>query len=366
MSSEILILQTAFLGDLFLSIPLLKRIRKNFPSSNLTLVCRAGCGSVFRELKLADTVLEVNKSQCEDYKDKIGSLKKQSFDIIFSPHYSFRSGFIVQLLKAKQKVGFREWWNFWIFNHSVKRNLLLPDALRQLQLLAFQDTEVNEMLKEYLSKRRQLKKINLDKLPEAGDPRLPVPELASMSVKQQVLNHADFKKTLEKFKVPQGSIFLAPGSVWGTKRWTPEGYREVAQHYARLQKSVYFIGSPQEHELCEEISKGISGAINLAGKTSLFELLILMTQASLLICNDSGSMHMGSAAELPTVSVFSPTVLEIGYQPWQNQAVVVENKELDCRPCGKHGPQVCPLGHHLCMKSISSTEVLKAAKKLHP
>jgi heptosyltransferase-2 len=89
-----------------------------------------------------------------------------------------------------------------------------------------------------------------------------------------------------------------------------------------------------------------------------------MTKAEALICNDSGLMHLASVAGLPTVAVFGPTTIALGYRPWQNQARVVE-RELFCRPCGKHGHVRCPLNTHECMKSISESQVLKEFRKVY-
>lgn len=359
MKPQILIFQTAFLGDLLLSIPLIKRIRKKFPDHSITLICRSGCGDIFRELSLVDQVREVNKSRKFEYRYLIQELKKQSFDYIFSPHYSFRTNWIVMGLKANFKVGFENFWNKFFLTHKIKRNLKLPDALRQLQLMAPFDEEVSQGLDGYLDKRMQIQTLDLSQLNPSQN-RVPVPSFADMCLKSELRKHPKYEDILKDYQNTQHAVFLAPGSVWNTKKWTEEGYRKVAQSYS----NIVLIGSPQERELCERIGAGLKHVQNIAGHPSLFELFIILSKARLVICNDSGSMHMASVAGVPTVAIFGPTVLEIGYQPWQDRALVVENKNLDCRPCGKHGPQKCPLGHHNCMKSITADQVVSAADKL--
>jgi heptosyltransferase II len=66
---------------------------------------------------------------------------------------------------------------------------------------------------------------------------------------------------------------------------------------------------------------------------------------------------------IPTVAVFGPTTLDLGYRPWQNRALVVQ-KDLECRPCGKHGAAKCPLGTHACMKTVRPPDVLTAIDRL--
>jgi heptosyltransferase-2 len=117
-----------------------------------------------------------------------------------------------------------------------------------------------------------------------------------------------------------------------------------------------------EYELCEVIANQLNRKINLAGKCTLWESLLVLSAAKLVVCNDSGSMHMGAFADVPTVAIFGPTVLTQGFRPWQNHATVVENNKINCRPCGKHGHKTCPLKHHDCMKTISSDLVFSACR----
>ena len=93
------------------------------------------------------------------------------------------------------------------------------------------------------------------------------------------------------------------------------------------------------------------------------QLVDMFTQGTALVCNDSGAMHAAAAAGLPTVAVFGPTVLAQGFRPWQNQAMVVQRR-LECRPCGKHGSDKCPIGTHACMEGIEAGEVLEALESL--
>jgi heptosyltransferase-2 len=312
-----------------------------YPNSELTLLCRKGVGEIFRELNISD-VVELDKKNQTEFSKTILTLKKNSYDLLICPHESYRSAFISLKVKAKIKIGFKKWWNFFVFNKSVLRNMKLPEALRQLSLLQW-DREAQSAISDYLKNNK-------------------IPVVAHMGLKEKILKHQRYSEILKKFNLSEQPIFLSPGSVWNTKRWTMEGFEKVAE---KLSPSpIVFIGSSDEKKLCFEISSHVKGSLNLAGETSLFELLCLLTKGRVLVSNDSGAMHMASVAELPTVAVFGPTVLELGYQPWQNRAVVVENKELKCRPCGKHGHQKCPIGTHECMKSISSEKVLENINKL--
>lgn len=158
-------------------------------------------------------------------------------------------------------------------------------------------------------------------------------------------------------------VFLAPGSVWATKRWTVDGYATLARALLADGYQVELVGSGGERELCDGIAAQVPDLKNHAGKTSLSELVALFRTGAVLVCNDSGAMHAAAVAGLPTVAIFGPTVLAQGFRPWQNRALVVQ-RELGCRPCGKHGAKQCPIGTHECMKAITADDVRRAFDRL--
>lgn len=352
---NILVNQTAFLGDLLLSIPLLKRLKVVFPNSRVSLIARKQAAEFVKELSLVDQIFEIGAKKSKSYNQIYKEIKDIEFDYIFSPHASFRSGYFVCKLKSKNKIGFKSFFNKFFFNQLVERDMFLPDALRQLKLLEKFDSELASTIANYRRQKEQSSKIDLSDFVN----RQKVPAIAKMGQKKRIEAHSRYREILEKFSLKNNLIFIAPGSVWNTKRWTLDGYKNVTKELVK-NNTVVLLGSPSEKNLCDEIEENIPTVKNLCGQTSLFEMSVLLTKGKFLICNDSGPMHVGSVAEIPTVSIFGPTVLEIGYQPWQDLAIVVENKNLKCRPCGLHGHNKCPIGTHECMTSIQPKRVLDA------
>jgi heptosyltransferase II len=338
-----LLIQTAYLGDLLLAIPLIKGI-KRLSKEPLELVARRGFADIFKDSELVDVIYEVDKKDWGTLDTITRRLKTREFNWIVSPHQSLRSANLVRQLRGKKKIGFKTWWNFPAFDSRVERPMHLPDALRQLALLTAVDPDLSKQLEKL-----QIAVHNRSPLFTRAD--LPeIPDWASMSISKFSKPQAQREKT----------VFLAPGSQWATKRWTPDGFASVGKAYRERGYDVVLVGSAPEKEICNEIESKIPDSKNLCGTTSLTELAELFSRGQLLIVNDSGLMHLGAVAEIPTVAVFGPTTLELGYRPWQPHALVVES-DLACRPCGKHGHQKCPIGTHACMKSISHTEVLSAA-----
>lgn len=353
-----LIIQTAFLGDLTLALPLVRQTLALFPEDDLIVVCRKGLGAILQSTGLKIEIFEVDKKDLEAWNKRSLELKQKIFRHIICPHESPRSAFLVKGLQVTgEKVGFSNWWNKFIFSKRVQKPEYLPDSLRQLSLLTALSGEFSEEFSQ-LSMREDLfnsreKELTVDfraaSIPDWG-------RLDNISVLPSLVD-----KSAQLAK--QKSIMLAPGSVWNTKRWTQSGFVYVAQYFTLRGYQIELIGSEGERELCAAIQSEVPSAINRAGEWKIDQTVEAMRTRQMLIANDSGAIHLAAVAGLPTVSIFGPTVLELGYRPWQQKAMVVQ-KNLDCRPCGKHGHQVCPIKTHDCMKLIEPEQVIEAATRL--
>jgi len=367
---EHLIIQTAFLGDLLLGIPLFKELRRLRPDDRLTLLCRQGLGDLILRLGLVDEVMEVDKSSSASWREAARRLRAREFEWLICPHESPRSLLLVARLRAKRKIGYRNGVLGWVFNARLERPMPFPEPVRQLALLSGLPSEDaaawRVRLREYGSLQSQ-----------AGGQRAdgglaPVPEWASMTVDRLARlrdNKNDLSVKAREIHASLGvgsgqrAVFLAPGSVWKTKMWAFDGYLGAARALLKAGHKVVITGAPDEKPLVDAIAARAPGAASIAGRASLFESAELLATADLLICNDSGAMHLAAISGVPTVAVFGPTVLDFGYRPWQDSARVVQvpRSELKCRPCGKHGAAACPIGTHECMTRVSVESVLRSA-----
>jgi heptosyltransferase-2 len=323
---NILVFQTAFLGDAFLCIPLMKALRHLYPQAKVTLLCRQGVGDFFVKTKIVHACIEVNKGRNMSLHRAYLKTKRLKPDLVISPHRSFRTAQWVWRLGAPMSIGFLDIWSFFAFKKHVKRPDEKHDVLRQLSLL------------KGLGARP-------DKLP---------PHVMSLSV--DVPDNPKFSRFKE-------FVALSPGSQWETKRWTKEGFIEVARQMINLGHKVVLVGAPNEKPLCAEIAKQLPDCVDLCGQTTVYELAQLLKAVNLLVCNDSGAMHVATAVGTPVVGVFGPTVPSQGYSPWSKQAKVVEAK-IGCRPCGAHGHNQCPIGTHDCMKKVRAERVMMVAQEL--
>jgi heptosyltransferase II len=333
---RILVFQTAYLGDAVLSVPLLRSLKSKFPGAQIAFVCRKGVGALFTSSGVADVVIEVDKSDKSSLKNAFSETKNFKADLIISAHRSFRTALWVWRLRAPVRLGFRDSWSFFAYTKRVKRPDRTHDVLRQLSLL------------------------------EALGEKIPAPE--NLIDWMRLSEESEFSLKIQfppnsKFEGDQGAVVIAPGSQWNTKRWTLSGYSELARRFLAENRRVVLAGTADEKALCDEIVRAAPGAMNMAGQTSILELAQLLQRASLLVCNDSGTMHVAVAAGTPVLSIFGATVPSQGYSPWSARSRIVD-VELSCRPCGAHGHRECPLGTHDCMKKVTSEVVARSAKEL--
>lgn len=372
---QILIVQTAFLGDLLLTIPLIKNLRRIQPEAEIHFICRKGLGEILKDLKLLDYVYEIDKKNPKEFKTIKQDLKNINWDWIICPHESFRSKLIVWPLKSKIKTSYKNFLSSFFFNDIVERPLHYPEVLRSLSLILKYDDSLKQKFMDFEKEHDRIYSENFQ-ITESQKEQLKLQftkqkfstykfrkfsEDMSLDcfTKNKSLNFSFLKKTESKIK--KDLVLLAPGSVWATKQWNKESFQSLIQ---KLKKDfdIGLIGSADEFDLCEEIRESNSNIQNWAGKLSLWESAQLISLAKFVVTNDSGAMHLASLSSTSCISIFGPTVLNQGYRPWNPNAISVD-VELECRPCGKHGSKKCPIETHACMKLVQSELVMKQIER---
>jgi len=159
-------------------------------------------------------------------------------------------------------------------------------------------------------------------------------------------------------------IGLCPGAKHFTKRWPKEYFIDLGKMLETSGYKVALFGSTDESETIKEIESQLGNALNLCSES------ILLTAANMKMCkaiytNDSGTMHLSCAVDVPVIAFFGSTVKEFGFYPYKNQNVVLEIENLPCRPCTHIGRDSCPLKHFRCMKEIKPELAFSSLKRLH-
>lgn len=329
---KILLVQNSFLGDTILSTPVIEALSKRYGGSEIWMMTTPLSGFLVKHDPLLSGVITFDKRGkhrgLSGLKVMAGQLKTHAFDKVYSLHRSWRTSLLLWMSGIPSRVGFKNSSLSWLYTDLVQRSIGGHEVERNLSLLASSTV----------------------KSVEGGELRLFIPNSLSIS------------KEVSSFLSGGGEfVLLFPGSVWETKRWHEEGYRALAQKIAQLGIRVLILGAPAETTICRRVSEGID-VIDLSGKVSLEETMLLVKNAKGVVCNDSMPLHMASTFKVPTVTIFCATSPEFGFGPWRNKAIVVEHQGLSCKPCRRHGSNECPVGTFRCGKDVPVEEVFEALR----
>ncbi len=172
----------------------------------------------------------------------------------------------------------------------------------------------------------------------------------------------DQQKTLVELRLerPARIVAFCPGAEFGpAKRWPAAHFAALAGRLAELGCAIWLFGSPKDHAVAEEISRLAPGLCrNLCGATSLAQAVDLLAMAELVVCNDSGLMHVAAALDRPIVALYGSS--SPGFTPPLSDRADILSLKLDCSPCFKRD---CPLGHTDCLNQLRPEQVFAACQK---
>jgi len=153
---------------------------------------------------------------------------------------------------------------------------------------------------------------------------------------------------------------LAPGAAHATKRWPIAHWQALAERLRRAGYGLVAVGGPEDRDLARQLGPAVASA---AGELTLQETGACLARAAVLVSGDTGVMHMVTGVGTPVVALFGPTVAASGFVPYTKRAVVLE-RDLACRPCSAMGTERCPLGHHRCLEEVLPDQVAAAVVRL--
>ncbi|WP_324676111.1 glycosyltransferase family 9 protein [Hymenobacter sp. GOD-10R] len=325
----ILLIQTAFIGDVILATALLERLHQEHPGTPVDFLVRKGNEGLVKDHPHVRQVLIWDKK-----KDKylgLGRLLRQiratGYDQVITLQRFASTGFLTAFSGARERVGFDKNPLSFAFTRTVPH--LLGEGLHEVQ--------------------RNLMLLGVDKAAPPIRPRL-YPTALDESAAAQVAQQANGGPY----------ICIAPTSVWFTKQFPQEQWVKLLQALP-AQYTVFLIGGPPDVAACEELRLASSrpNVLNVAGKLSLVASAALMRGSVLNYVNDSAPMHLCSAVDAPTCAIYCSTVPAFGFGPLSSRSWIVEREEkLACKPCGLHGYRQCPLGHFRCARDIKTTQLL--------
>jgi heptosyltransferase-2 len=320
-----LVIQTSYLGDVILTTPLIAELAQRGPVD--VLVTPVGAEALANNPDIR-TVIRYDKRNT--YGSALGTWQtikelrtRRPYDAAYLAQGSFRSGLLAMMTGAKQRIGFAS---------STGR--------------ALYTTQV-----PYRPERHHAERLWSLSMSDCAEPA------TRDQIRPRLYPSDEERHRIDVLLRQNGSasdpfVALAPGSAWGTKRWPY--YVELAKRLAGDYR-IAIIGSKADSAIAAQITEALppETVINAVGTLPLLASAELIGRAQAIVTNDSAPQHLASAMGTPTLTIFGPTVPEFGFGPLAERNAVAGHDGLTCRPCDRHGPQRCPLGHWRCMRELT-------------
>lgn len=324
---KILIIHTAFIGDVILSTPLIKKIKAKYADSEITYMTTPAGKAVLENNPLINEFIVYDKKK----KNKgvkamfkiLSKLRKNRYDLAVLPHRYLRTNILAYFAGIKERIGYKSSEASFLLSKKVFYKKGEHEVERLLNLIEYENFQDKEI------------------------------DLYPKEKEEKTVDGIWKEYGLEDKK----NIVIAPGSRWKTKMWPIEYYNDLIEKLLKNEKNrIIVVGGKEEKDLS---IKSVEGLVDLRGKTSLLDLAEIIKRSDILVSNDSSPLHIASAFDTFVIAIFGATVKELGFTPWTKNSIVVENAGLYCRPCGLHGGNSCPEKHFKCMLEIKADKIYK-------
>lgn len=315
---KILIIRLSSLGDILLTTPFIRSIKNQFPEIKIDFILRKEYSDALKlnpYLNKVFTYSRIEKDNLQTFEE----IKKSGYDLVIDLQNNLRSKKIISLIKS-QSVSFSK------------------NGLHKFLLVNF---KINKLKDAPQIPIRYAKTILNFKLDEKG---------IDLIIDRKSADISSDKNNL---------IGFCPGARHFTKRWPKEYFIELGKLFSKKGYQVVLFGGRSDKGLCKGLAAEIPTAIDLSNDDNLLQTFADMKLCRAIICNDSGLMHVASAANTNIIAIFGSTVKEFGFTPYNCRNLILENNSLSCRPCSHIGKDHCPKKHFDCMKLIKPAFVFE-------
>ena len=343
--SKTVVLRLSSIGDIILSSPLLRVLRKAVGNdARVDFVVRKEYAELVRYNHHLSIVHEYDVATgYKGLQDLALQLRAEHYELVIDIHDSIRTKFLRAACTTKNIV---------VMDKRKLERWLLVNLKRN----AYSDNLT--VAERYIETVEGYGIKNDDKGLEIF---IPDSTLFEISGKMGKLRLDRFEKV----------IGICPGSKHFTKRWQKEKFAEVAVRAAtELKAKIHLFGGPDEREdcefVCQEVARRVSpdAVTDFAGEFSLLESAAALEFCDVVVTNDSGLMHLAAAKQKKIVAIFGSTVKEFGFAPYGTESIIIEKSDLDCRPCTHIGKKACPKEHFKCMTEIDASTVFTSITSL--
>jgi heptosyltransferase-1 len=325
-----LIIKPSALGDVATTLPLLCDLKRAYPQADIDWLLHPALLPLVEGHDAIHEVIPFDRktlaawwykpSAFRAFRSLLQKLRARRYHLVIDAQGLFRSGFLARVTGAQIRIGFAEAREFAPLFYTKK--VRLSDSGKKM-------VAVDRM-------RALLHPLDIN-TSQPADFRVPIRGVQGL---------------VPGLDPGAPYIALIPGARWNTKRWPLDRYAALADHLLDNSHNIVLLGSPDEKTLCDTLQSKIkngqgqqSKIINLAGKTSLQEMIALLARASLVIGNDSGPLHVAVALGRPIVALYGPT--DPNFVGPYDQLDQVLRHEVPCHPCRRRS-----CSHHSCMQGL--------------
>ena len=343
-NSKTLVIRFSSVGDIVLSSPLLRALRRRFPEGQIDFVTKREYAELVRSNHNLNVTFEYDSaSGFRGLRQLKRKIQAEKYDLIVDIHNSLRSRYLRWFSGAREVV---------VINKRQFDRFLLVKLKKNIY------RGIVSVADRYIE---TVKKFGVQSDDKGLELHIPDDVFFGVSSKIAKLKLSEFERV----------IGMCPSARHFTKRWPEERFAEVGIRFARGQKAkVILFGGPEDVQRGSIITDlirratGDEAVIDFSGQLTLLETAAVMQYCDVIVTNDSGLMHIAAAMQKKLVAIFGSTVKELGFFPVSADCIVIEREGLYCRPCSHIGRSSCPEGHFRCMKEIEVGEVIDGMERL--
>jgi heptosyltransferase-2 len=327
---QILIIQTAFIGDVVLATGILERLHQAYPQASIDFLVRKGNEGLLKHHPFVRTTLVWDKKggKWKDWWRLLGLIRGNSYDMVVNVQRFGATGLWTAASGAPIRVGYDKNPFSAFFTHRI------PHIVSTAATPIHEINRCHALIAAFVQ----------------GD----------QPSKPRLYPSPDDELAVESYWQTGPFITIAPASVWFTKQYPASQWRRFIERVPNTYR-IFLLGAPTDAALCDEIARGFSSdhVQSLAGKFYFLQSAALMKRAHMNYVNDSAPMHFASSVDAPVTAIYCSTIPAFGFGPLSTiQHIVQTPTPLDCRPCGLHGKAACPAGHFHCALNIQEQQLI--------
>jgi heptosyltransferase-2 len=335
--SRLAVRATNWLGDAVMSLPAIRAVRTIFPHAHIAVVAKPWVAELYARERSIDRVIRYEAKTLGEKRRFAARLREERFDGAMLLQNAFDAALMAWMAKIPERIGYARDGRGWLLTRAIA--VPEPGEIPRHERFYYLELLRRAGLMERFPETAAIRLDGMDEAREAG-----AAHLRAMGISSTVVG-------------------ISPGASYGNaKRWLPERFAEAAARLREQEAAYLIFGSAGEREMCETVARLLRAerldARNLAGETTLAEFIEMAAACRLFLTNDSGAMHVASAAGVPTVTVFGATD-DTTTGPTGPLARVVR-EHVECSPCLL---RECPIDHR-CMTRVTAERVAEVALEL--